>query len=727
LVSKALNAARAAGRISSPSKEAAEKVGKPISEGVALGILQGAKSVMNAVNSVMVGVTTEAMDAAVKQAETLDKVSTATKNIFDNLSKLKGYVQIGEGPIKDFGKDTFSLAAEFYNDSTLFTEKMLASTAAFSDAVSKVGSATGAAFDALSKLKEYSAIGIDRIYAFGQDVFSLTAEFFNNSRYFTEEMLAAANNYSDTVAKVAPAASSAFDALSKLKDYSTIGANTIHAFGQDVDSLSIEFFNNSVGFTEEMLTSANNYSDTVGKIGSATSAAFGALSQLPKYVQVGATAIHTFGQDLLSLSIEFYNNSVGFDAKMLTSASNYADAASKMVGVLGAGVQNFTGLQKYKKVASENIENFAQNLQELVADTVKYAADFDAKAVTATAAWGDSIGKLTTGLKNGMDLFNGLANYKKVASTAIRAFVDDIHLTIKLTSEMVKETDSDLMKQVGDFGDSTGKLFNGLKAAMDTFTALEKFKSTPSNVIKQFVAEVIYTVGLAADMARKTDVDLLHQAQDFYDATGKIFSNIKGALDTFKALQEYKGYPSDTAQSLIAGIVDATVKMTTAVGKATEFRDKAVTYADRLTEAGDAIRRGAEAAARAGADAAKAASNASANGGNGGTPGYATGTGNHPGGPAWVGESGKPELIKMPSGTTMLVIKPQFFPSLPRGTKVFNPSQTSRMVQYPMSPGQQMMQTYNQQSYENNYNLSLAGGQSTGSVMSDFAFMQLMG
>jgi hypothetical protein len=60
------------GRISSPSKEAADKVGKPISEGVALGILQGAKSVMNAVNSVMVGVTTEALDAAVKQAETLD-------------------------------------------------------------------------------------------------------------------------------------------------------------------------------------------------------------------------------------------------------------------------------------------------------------------------------------------------------------------------------------------------------------------------------------------------------------------------------------------------------------------------------------------------------------------------------------------------------------------------------------------------------------------------------
>lgn len=49
-------------------------------------------------------------------------------------------------------------------------------------------------------------------------------------------------------------------------------------------------------------------------------------------------------------------------------------------------------------------------------------------------------------------------------------------------------------------------------------------------------------------------------------------------------------------------------------------------------------------------------------------------------------------------------------------------------IQYPMSAGQMMMQTYNQQSYNNNYNLSLSGmGMSSGNVMSDFAIMQLMG
>jgi hypothetical protein len=56
-------------------------------------------------------------------------------------------------------------------------------------------------------------------------------------------------------------------------------------------------------------------------------------------------------------------------------------------------------------------------------------------------------------------------------------------------------------------------------------------------------------------MARKTDVDLLAQAVDFYDATGKIFNNIKSALDAFKALQDYKGYPADTANALIGGLL----------------------------------------------------------------------------------------------------------------------------------------------------------------------------
>jgi TP901 family phage tail tape measure protein len=720
-VANALAQARDAIGAHSPSEVFKEDVGKPISEGLALGILGNAKTVLDAMNKVMLGVTSEALEAASKQADILAKVADTTGKIFDSLSALRGYVQIGDGPIEAFSKDTFALAANFYNATQNFTTKMLDATDRFSDTVGKVGSSAKSAFDALAPLKDYSAIGVDRIYAFGQDVFSLSAEFYNNSRFFTDKMLTASDSYSDTVAKVAPAASAAFDALSKLPGYSAVGANAIHAFGQDVDSLSIEFYNNSVGFDEKMLASAANYSDTVGKVSSAASSAFGALTSLQGYVRVGAGTIHEFGQDVDSLSIEFYNNSVGFDAKMLTSASNYADAASKMVGVVGAGVQNFTALQKYKRVAQENIDGFAQDLEELVTQTVASAANFDSKAITATAAWGEAIGKLTGGLKSGMDLFNGLLNYKKVASAAIRAFVDDIDLTIQLTAEMVKRTDSDLMKEVGNFGDATGKLFNGLKAAMDTFAGLEKFKSTPSNVIKQFIAEVIYTVGLAGEMARKTDVDLLAQAVDFYDATGKIFNNIKSALDAFKALQDYKGYPADTANALIGGIVDATGKMTTAVSKATEFRDKAVTFQNRLFEAGDAIKNGAEAAARAASDAAKAASSASANG-SASVTAHALG-GIHQGGPALVGEAGA-ELLKTPGGVVKLVIRPTYFQDLPRGTEIFNARETQQMVAMPASYSQIMTNNVTNNYYHTpNFNTTVQSMQSTGSIMSDFAII----
>lgn len=726
LVNQAMSSARAAGRISSPSKESEEKIGKPIAEGVALGILQNAKQVMDAMGNLMGGVTTAALDASIKQAETLTKVSDATKAIFENLDKLRDYVQIGEGPIRKFSQDTFSLAAEFYNASKNFTTKMLEATDKFSDSVAKVGTGAAAAFGALDKLKDYAFIGKDKIYAFGQDVFSLSAEFYNNSTKFNTDMLISTDQYSDTVGKVSAGAGAAFTALSNLPKYSQVGLDAIHNFGSDVLGLTAEFSNNAIGFSDKMLESTTKYSDTVSKVSAAAAVAFPALSNLKKYSQVGLATIHDFSADILGLVAEFSNNSIGFDQKMLVAASTYADAATKAVAVVGAGVTNFEKLRKYKTVARENIDNFVNDLNALIAQTITAAQQFDAKSVTATAVWSESIGKLTSGLKGGMDLFEKLRDYKQVASTAIRAFVADIDLTVQLAMELVKRTDSDLMVQVGAFGDAVNKLFGGFNSAMSTFQGLEKYKAIPSNVIKNFISEIEFTVGLAEQMVKTTDTDLLDQTVSFFIAVGQVFTNIKTAMDTLTAMEAYKVVPPNMVKAIIKGMDDANKLFYIALQRADTFGVDATEFGHKIDAAAKEIDRAVALAASEAAKAAAVQVPSAPNVPSAPAASHAKG-GIHTGGAAVLAEAGA-ELMQLPNNTVKLVVRPTFFPDLPRGTKIFNAQETRGMIQYPMSAGQMMMQTYNQQSYQNNYNLSLSGmGMSSGNVMSDFAIMQLMG
>ncbi len=677
----ALSQAKGAIRASSPSKKFADEVGSPIPEGIAKGIDKGAVEALDAMASLM--------------------------------NKITGYISVGNGPIEAFAADAFALAANYYNASKLFSDKMLAATEKYSETVGKVSSAASASFEVLSKLKDYSAIGKDQIYAFGQDVFSLSAEFYNNSRFFNVKMLDAADRYADTVGKVGSAAQSAFTALSSLKDYSAVGNNTIFQFTQDVQLLTILMRNNATFFTEQMLIAAEKYSEAVGKISDGVGKAFTALTALQTYKTVAADTIHDFVRDVNVVVDYMVEASDFFDEKSLKAATTYAESAGKMLSIIGPGVEGFSKLKTYKSVASDHIWTFVRDLNILAEYAVDASGYFDKKAMEAAAAWGESIGKLTTGLKNGMDLFNGLLGYKQVASRALSAFLADVNLTVELASKMAKRIDSDLLKQVGEFGDAVGKVFNGLKSAMDLFKGLEQFKSTPSKTIQQFVNEVIYTVQLAGEMTKKTDTELLGQAVEFYEATGKIFSNIKNALDTFKALQEYKGYPPQTAQALITSITEATTLMVKAVAKATDFRNLAVDYRDRLFEGADAIRAGADAAAQAAKAAAEAASKGAPKGGNQ-PPGKAAGGLVSQTGLYMVGELG-PEVVVLPGGSYVL-----------------NATQTKRLMsggqaaRFPAS-AQQMSNIYNQQTYGGNtYQLNLSGSYESQGVINDFGLMQLL-
>lgn len=604
----------------SPSRKFAE-VGKSIPDGMTLGILNNAKSVMDAMGTMLGGVTQEALDAAVKQAESLSKISDTVGKIGNALNSIRDYVQVGRGPIEEFSADTFALAANFYNASKNFTEEMLKGTDTYSDSVNKVSQAAMGAFGALSNLPGYAAVGKDIIYVFGQDVLSLTAEFYNNSKIFDTDMLTSVNAYSESVQKVMGGVQIAFSALSQLSDYEQVAEGHLTNFARDLNTL-IELMVESSGWfdiktIEATATWAGAIQKMVGMIGPAVNA----LTSLTDYKQIAEDNMLAFIRDLNALIEVAVESSQWFSEETITATAIWSESIGKLVSMLGPAVSGLTALNTYSKIAEDNMLAFIRDLNSLVELAVESAGWFDAKAVTAAAVWGESVGKLTTGLKTSMELFTALQTYKSVASNTIKAFIADVNLTVQLASEMAAKVESELLAQINLFGSAIGSLFNGLKSAMDLFKSLEQFKSTPSTVIQQFINEVIFTVQLAAEMAQRTDKDLLKQAVDFYGSVSQIFNNLKSAMDAFKQLENYKDNSVNAVKGLLEGINNAIALMPQAITKARTFSDLAVQFKNNIDSGATAISEAAASAASAASAAAQAAadstkSNAKPNAGN---------------------------------------------------------------------------------------------------------------
>jgi hypothetical protein len=182
---------------------------------------------------------------------------------------------------------------------------------------------------------------------------------------------------------------------------------------------------------------------------------------------------------------------------------------------MGKALTTFEKLQDYSKAPPQAIEALIGDMTLTVSLLITATDKLKTEALAQVTAFGDASGKLFDGMKKAMDVFTGLNQYTRIPSTVITAFISDIILTVNLTIQMTAKIENEMLLQVTNFGVAVGKLFDGLKKAMDVFKDLEKFKSTPSEVITAFINEIILTVNLAANMANLTNTELLSKAQKF--------------------------------------------------------------------------------------------------------------------------------------------------------------------------------------------------------------------
>lgn len=347
------------------------------------------------------------------------------------------------------------------------------------------------------------------------------------------------------------------------------------------------------------LNIAKDQADLLQKVSEAGLKITDLMEKLRNYSSVGYSNISRFGQDITAMMQVIQFSAAQFQEEGLKATATFGEAAGKTMSGLASAFSLLKELPDYSSVGYSNISRFGQDVIAMMQEAGYAAAQFQADGLTASAAFGDAAGKTTSGLKNALELFNGLRGYTQIPYQVLQAFIDDVRRAIDLAKGMVMETDKDLLAQVGLFGEATGKLFTGFKAAMDVFESLKKFVPTPSTVIQQFIDQIKYTVTLADGLVKDTDKDLLERVIKFGGAIGNIFNGFKAAMDLFAGLDKYKKSVSTEILKLFDDIEFTIKKFEEKDKRVDYFVELTAKYEEKMRKALEHVREGTHAFALA--------------------------------------------------------------------------------------------------------------------------------
>jgi TP901 family phage tail tape measure protein len=560
----------------------------------------------------------EMLDGAAAFADTAGKVADATGKAADALAKVRGWSGLARASIAGFSGNVKDLVFDFSEAALIFSEDMYKRANEFADTAGKVSDATSKGADSLKKLLDWVGIARVSIAGFSGNLKDLVFDFSEAGLIFDKDMYARANSFADTSAKVADSTGKGAESLAKLLDWKGIARESISGFTGNLKDITFDFSEAAKSFAPDALTAASNFADAAGKVAETVGSGVEGLMKLSTYISPAGSAITHFVADILNITTQFKDAAGTFkDAsgkyapELLTAAKDFAEAGGTVAESIGKGVEGFTKLATYKGIAPDAITGLEESMHFAVTELNRLTTDVDTAMMNKAKEFGDKVGGFFGAMGDALETFTKLETYKGVAPQAIDGLIESMRVAVAKVGTLKEAADTDLMTKVKAFGESTQQLFDGLKSGMEVFSGLEKYKAIPGDVINGFIQAIVDTINSTGRLAAGVDAGLLTKAQDFAQNITDVFGKLKGGIDTFSSITNFKDDPGKAIDAIIGGINSAIGKMAGADTAANTLYNRVDAWAKKMEDAATRAAQGAQAAANAASIAAGAGGNGS--------------------------------------------------------------------------------------------------------------------
>ena len=447
----------------------------------------------------------------------------------------------------------------------------------------------------------------DQLGVFTQGIIDITLSLVNASRLFSDKGLAGASALAEVAGRIVGLIAPAVAGFKILPQIMQPTADQLGVFTQGVTDITLSLVNASRNFDQIGLNAAGQLADTAGKVIGLIAPAVAGFRTLATIVAPTSASLQIFASGVAAITRAIVAGAATFAVEALTSATVFAEAAGKVLGLIGTGVQALAALAGAGVVSIDTarLNAFASSLRTLVATIGQVARTLSSEIVTAAGDFSQDAAKAVGLLGSGVDGFAKLAEFQPISPAQIDAFVAAVLLTVQRVAAAAKRIDAETVKAAGEFADSAGKVTSLIGSAISAFTIntnvdkdgnakqADRFITTAE--IDQIVFLSQYAVGRLVEVAKGFDKGQLAGLATFSDAASKGFGALKGVLDAIQvptkdsAPKEGSLAPIQAIDMLIGMFNEGLGRLGTLVGVAQQYLNAANQVRSIMLQAGAAF------------------------------------------------------------------------------------------------------------------------------------------
>ena len=543
---------------------------------------------------------TQMKEQATSFAAVTEKVGTAIEKMAAGLLKLKNYSQIGFDAIENFVADTRRIIQKFVEAGSEYNTTMQEQAQAFSKTTAEVGDSVVKMAAGLVKLKDYSQVGGDAIGRFADDVGVLMMQFRDLAAKFDTEMQTSMKTFGDTTDKVSAGVLKSVEALTKMKDYAKVPAQSFNAFMADLEDLmnriadAASKFKGDIPKTEEF---GKAISDVFGGLANATKT----FVDLQAFQEVPTAIIDKFIASVLYVVQKVSETNPKLQAASIAMIP-FATSVKDIFTALSDAIKTFLELEKIKTIDTKVIDYVINSMRYSITQ-VSILADMPAEIVTKAKNFSDRCKDIFTNLDNAIKFFDGLSKIKDMPDVLIAKLVTSMGSVLTQSAALEQQSKdilghaasyaSNMAQAASDFAKGanaaipTSASGSGAAASPNTGTPASDggmTRNEPAPVASANVMMRPHALGgptsiigtdagsLGATDAEAKTLDLINRALDIAEKMAKAIATINSA-----------GTISNTALDNFIAMTSQVVRRMITAGA--EFGDTALAAANKYSEA----------------------------------------------------------------------------------------------------------------------------------------------
>jgi TP901 family phage tail tape measure protein len=513
--------------ITKDARSKAGNAGKHITTGLANGITAG----MPAVNKSLISGIAGLSESAAKALEAGSQ-AIAAANAYS-----------GGAGLGAFLSDFTQLALQFNAAAVALGGQILGTATRFADTIGKISEPISKAVEALQGLNDLTMPSIGAISAFTATLAVLLSMLTATAASVDARGLAAAVQLAAAADKILAVVKSGVEAFAALNTYVQPVPGQVTAFTGKLNWLIQQFVDAGTWLQGAGLAAGVQLAAAADKILAVVKSGVEAFAALNTYVQPVPGQVTAFTGKLNWLIQQFVDAGAWLRGPGLAAGVALADAAGKILGIIGSGVDAFAKLAIFAPIPQWAITAFGQALQATLVVLIAIATTWAQAAIDRAAVFADGAGKSIAIIGSGVEGFTKLATFQGVPQAAIDAFGQALNAALTVIEYISATWIQAAIDRAAVFADGAGKSIAIIGSGVEGFTKLATFQGVPQAAIDAFGQALNAALTVIEYISATWIQAAIDRAAVFAEGAGKTIAIIGGGVDGFIKLASFQGVP----------------------------------------------------------------------------------------------------------------------------------------------------------------------------------------